>query len=153
MIIIDGRDKSAVKALANQFGAFDQWGPHLTITTEMILRYADESGDHNPPHVDRTVRNPLVAHGRLLLQKLPLLRPEPLFSFSHVQWPYEVEGEHRLTNVVLEGDTIHARERVAEVFYKEKRFRITYQYVVHVATCMEALALKGAVTLLYYLQE
>ena len=148
MIKIDGRDREAVVALETQFSRFGDYGPQLKITEEMIRTYADESGDFNPRHIKDG-----IAHGDLLLQKLPLLRPSPLFQLIYVEDPFKMRAEQNFPHVVLVGDTIYGRERVSRVFYKKQRFLLTFEYEVRVSNYEDKIALKGTVTLRYPLES
>jgi acyl dehydratase len=113
-------DRAALQALVSEdFGVF---GEPLTVTQEMIDRFAELADDHQWIHVDveRCRReSPLgttMAHGFLVLGLLTALKP-PLGPRIVGQGSVINYGADKLRFVapVPAGSAIHARRRIAHV--------------------------------------
>lgn len=83
------------------------------ITAELVRRYADASGDHNPIHLDPDVaaRSPfggVVAHGMLLLAYVA----ESLARAFGPSWAESGELRVRFRTPVLLGERVAASGRV-----------------------------------------
>jgi acyl dehydratase len=113
-------DLDALQALVSE--DFGDFGEPLTVTQEMIDRFADLTDDHQWIHVDRQRcqrESPLrttIAHGFLILSLLTALKP-PLGPRIVGQGSLLNYGADKLRFVapVPAGSAIHARRRIAHV--------------------------------------
>ena len=119
--------------------AFGAWSEPVTVTQEMIDRFADLTGDHQWIHVDveRAKRESpfggTIAHGFLTLSLLPQMR-------GKAEW--RIVGYGNATNYganklrfvmpVSAGAQIHARSRLVGVEAKPKGTQVTQEIQVHV---------------------
>jgi len=117
---------------------FGPWSAPLTVTQDMIERFADLTGDRQWIHVDveRARReSPLgttIAHGFLLLSLLPRLQPEPRFKLTDYRGALNYGSNNlRFLAVVPAEGRIHARQRLAAVESKPKGVLLTHELAVH----------------------
>jgi acyl dehydratase len=120
--------------------AFGPFGSEVTITQDMINKFAELTGDHQWIHVDverckreSPFKQP-IAHGFLTLSLLPVLRAGS---------DYQIVGYGNATNYgadklrfvspVPAGSKIHARSRLVAVEAKPKGTQVTQEINVHVA--------------------
>lgn len=87
-----------------------------TVTQEVIRRYADASGDHNPLHIDpqfaaTTTFGGTIAHGMLVLAYLS----EMLTAAFGQRWAGGGQIKARFRAPARPGDTITASGRVTAV--------------------------------------
>ena len=125
----------------------------LTVTQEMIDKFAEATGDHQWIHVDveRARRDgpfgTTIAHGFLTLSLLGKLRPPQPFKL--VGWAnvlnYGSDGL-RFLAPVPSGSRIHARQRLADVQPKKNGTIIVNEMAVHVVGAEKpSLLYKGMV--------
>jgi acyl dehydratase len=112
-------DHEALQALVSP--ELGPWGEPLTITQEMIDRFADLTGDRQWIHVDveRCRReSPLgttIAHGFLLLSLLPALAGPGGQIVGHKTVLNYGADNLRFLSPVPSGSAVHARRRIAHV--------------------------------------
>src|SRR5215472_13344979 len=104
------------KMISDQLGPF---GDEVTVTQEMINKFADLTGDHQWIHVDveRCKReSPFggpIAHGFLTLSLLPVLRARTSYSIGgHGNATNYGANKLRFVAPVPAGAAIHARSRL-----------------------------------------
>ena len=122
-------DIAALEALvSDELGPF---GPAITVSQDMINRFADVTNDHQWIHVDeaRAKASPFggtIAHGFLLLSLLPGMRDG---SDLHITGMGSVVNygadKLRFTGPVRAGSEVHLRRRVAGVLQKPKGVQLT----------------------------
>lgn len=130
-------DLTTLRALAaEEFGPF---GAEVTITQEMIDRFADLTGDRQWIHVDveRARRESpyrgTIAHGFLVLSLVPVLRrraDRQITGYANIV----NYGSDRLRFVkpVAAGQTVHARSRLVAVEEKPKGVMLSEEIQVSV---------------------
>jgi acyl dehydratase len=122
--------------VTEEFGA---WGPEVTVTQEMINKFAELTGDHQWIHVDvdRAKRESpfktTIAHGFLTLSLLPVLRA----GSDHKVVGYGNATNYgsdklRFVSPVPAGSKVHARARMVAVEPKPKGTQVTQEIAVHV---------------------
>lgn len=91
--------------------------PAVTVTREMILAYADVSGDHTPVHVDEAFAakshfGGIVAHGLLGLAIADGLKCQGSLQFppgASLGWTWD------FLKPIRADDTVHVRYRIAHM--------------------------------------
>jgi acyl dehydratase len=100
---------------------YGEWGPEVTMSQDVIDRFADLTDDHQWIHVDteRAKTGPFgttIAHGFLILAMLPRVRPSLGFDVvgesSRVNYGAE---SYRFLAPVPSGSTLHAKGRLIDV--------------------------------------
>lgn len=136
MIELRFDDFVALRAFAG--GEFGPWGPALTVTQDMIDRFADLTGDRQWIHVDveRARRESpfggTVAHGLLTLSLLPSMDP-----LNHVRIVGSASAINygsralRFLAPVPAGCTLRARSRLLDVEPHAKGTLLTFEFAVH----------------------
>src|SRR5438105_11819722 len=118
--------------------AFGPFGPELTVTQDMINRFAELTGDHQWIHVDveRAQRESpfkqTIAHGFLTLSLIPQLRAASdyqLVGFGNAT-NYGAD-KLRFVGPVPAGAKIHARARLVAAEGKPKGTQIATEINVH----------------------
>lgn len=134
---IDVRDIAALnEAVSDQFGEFSA---PVTITQEMVNRFADLTGDRQWIHIDveRARREspfgaPIV-HGFFLLALLPTLRsPQPFALTGYSNATNYGSGGLRFLAPVVVGSAIHARQRLKRVEQHRRGTLLTSEVAIHV---------------------
>jgi acyl dehydratase len=119
--------------------AFGDWSEPITVTQDMINRFAELTGDHQWIHVDVERANrdspfkTTIAHGFLTLSLLPAMR-------SKAEW--KIVGYGNATNYganklrfvrpVPAGAQVHAHGRLVGAEAKPKGTQVTQEINVHV---------------------
>ena len=136
MIALRFDDFTALHACAG--GEFGPWGPALTVTQDMIDRFADLTGDRQWIHVDveRARRESpfggTVAHGLLTLSLLPSMDP-----LNHVRIVGSASAINygsrglRFLAPVPAGCALRARSRLLDVEQHAKGTLLTFEFAVH----------------------
>ena len=140
--------------VSDSFGPF---GSEVTITQDMINKFADLTGDHQWIHVDveRCKRESpfkgTIAHGFLTLSLLPVLRAGS---------DYKVVGYGNATNYgsdklrfvspVPAGSKVYARARMVGAEAKPKGTQVTQEIAVHVVGQDQRPALTYTMLVLYH---
>lgn len=118
---------------------FSPYGAAVTITQDMINRFADVTHDHQWIHLDveRAARESpfktTIAHGFLVLSLLPHLRVRPdlrIVGYSNVV-NYGAD-KLRFVSPVPAGSAVHARGRVVQVEGKPKGTLLTEEWQISV---------------------
>ena len=122
--------------ISDQFGA---WSQPLTITQDMINRFADLTGDHQWIHVDverakreSPFRQP-IAHGFLTLSMMPAMKREPDWvpaGFGNAT-NYGA-NKLRFVSPVPAGAKIRSHSRLMNVEAKPKGTEVTQEIQVQV---------------------
>jgi acyl dehydratase len=145
--IVDVHDHDVVKTLVSE--QFGLWGPKIHIDKKEVQRFAEASGDFNPLHLDDEIAatgpfGQAVAHGGLIVQKLPLLRPKPVFQLTGVGDPVRMRSVQEYVAPVPVGSWVRARERVKQVrcaeMLNKKAWMLMIAYEVEVVEGSIALA-------------
>lgn len=136
---------------SNVYGAF---GPSVMISQQLIVAFAELTGDKNPLHLDvsAAANGPFgkrVAHGALITSLYPRMMPPSLFAFerSHV---VNRGFTAKFNKPVFAGHTIAVRHRIervtgssaARIVYVDFRFEI-------MNLTAQNQAANGTLTLLY----
>ena len=117
-----------VAALQARVGEpYSPWGPEVTITQDMINRFADVTIDHQWIHIDverAQKESPLkctIAHGFFVLSLLPHLRQRVDMQVVGYRNVLNYGADKlRFLSPVPAGSTVHARCRVVSVEVKPK---------------------------------
>ena len=149
-------DCADVTALESEISAdFGAWSKPVTVTQDMINRFAELTGDRQWIHLDveRARRESpfgnTIAHGFLLLSLLPQLQPAPVFTLSGYSTAFNYGSDNlRFLAPVPAGTAIHAHQRLAAVERKPKGVLLTYEIAIH-ATGGERPALLYNLQVLY----
>jgi 3-hydroxybutyryl-CoA dehydratase len=109
-----------------------------TLTQDMLNRYADASGDHNPIHIDEsfaktTAMEGTIAHGMLVLSFIS----EMMAGAFGKQWLASGSLDVRFRAPARPGDTVTARAAAQEP--KEGRLR----YAVEVVSETDEVLISG----------
>ena len=117
---------------------FGPWGPEVTVTQEMINRFADLTGDHQWIHVDveRARSGPFggaIAHGFFVLALIARMYPPLSFDIvgesSRVNYGAE---SYRFLAPVPSGSTLHARSRLIDVREHAQGTILVQEHVAHI---------------------
>jgi 3-hydroxybutyryl-CoA dehydratase len=109
-----------------------------TLTQDMLNRYADASGDHNPIHIDEafaatTPMGGTIAHGMLVLSFIA----EMMAGAFGERWLQSGSLDVRFRNPARPGDTVTARATAQEP--KDGRLR----YAVEVVSQADEVLISG----------
>ncbi len=122
-------DVDAIESLVSEeFGPF---GPPVTVTQEMINRFADVTNDHQWIHVDeeRAAASSFggtIAHGFLLLSLLPGMSDGSDTKLTGMSSVVNYGADKlRFTGAVRAGSAVHLRRRIAAVLNKPKGTQLT----------------------------
>jgi acyl dehydratase len=127
--------KTLRELISEEFGP---WGPDVTVTQEMINRFADLTADHQWIHVDveRAKKGPFgvpIAHGFLTLGLMAKLQPKLRFDVvgegSRVHYGCE---NFRFLVPVPAGATLHARTRLTKVREHEQGTLLIKELSAHI---------------------
>ena len=117
---------------------FGPWGPVVTVTQDMVDRFAELTGDKLWIHIDveRAQRESpfgtTVAHGFLTLSLLPLLDPHDLIIVGYSSAAnYGARGLRFLAPVPA-GSCIHAQARLIAAEPHKKGALLTFATAVHI---------------------
>ncbi len=110
-----------------------------TLTQEMLNRYADASGDHNPIHIDQafaatTPMGGTIAHGMLVLSFIA----EMMAGAFGQRWLQSGSLDVRFRNPARPGDTVTARATAQDP--KDGRLR----YAVEVISQADEVLISGS---------
>jgi len=134
---IDAADLAALRAqVTDQFG---DWSNTVTITQDMVDRYADLTGDRQWIHIDveRARReSPFgapVVHGFFLLGLMPSLRAPQRYAVANYTSAanYGSAGLRFLAPVVV-GSTVHLRQRLKQVEAHKRGTLLTSEVAFHI---------------------
>jgi len=124
------------KMVSEEFGPF---GDQMTVTQDMINKFAELTGDHQWIHVDVErckKESPFggpIAHGFLTLSLLPKLRSRTNYTIvGHGNATNYGANKLRFVAPVPAGATLHARSRLMAVEPKPKGTMITQEIQVNV---------------------
>ena len=101
------------RKISDQFGG---WSQPITVTQDMINRFADLTGDHQWIHVDVERAKRPIAHGFLTLSLLPAMKREPEWvptGFGNAT-NYGA-NKLRFVSPVPAGAQVHSRARLMAV--------------------------------------
>lgn len=119
---------------------FGPWGPEITVTQEMIDRFAELTGDRQWIHVDveRAKRESpfggTIAHGFLTLSLLPALTSGGDIRIAGFGSAINYGADKlRFLSPVPAGATVRARSRLLAVDPRPRGTQITQEIAVHVA--------------------
>ena len=119
---------------------FSPFGEPVTITQDMINRFADVTLDHQWIHLDteRAARESpfktTIAHGFLVLSLLPKLRVRPDLAITGYANVVNYGADKlRFVNPVPAGSTVHARGRILAVEAKPKGTLVTEEWQIALA--------------------
>ncbi|RMF95689.1 MAG: MaoC family dehydratase [Gammaproteobacteria bacterium] len=132
----------------------------LTVTQDLVNRFADATGDHQWIHVDpdrAAKESPFggtIAHGYLTLSLYPMLRglvdpDKPLFPGVRNVINYGL-NKLRFTNAVKVGDRIRARCKLLDVKEVKGALQITEQYTVEIEGQERPACVAECIMLLYF---
>jgi len=130
-------DIAGLKKMASEeFGPF---GDQMTVTQDMINKFAELTGDHQWIHVDVErckKESPFggpIAHGFLTLSLLPKLRSRTNYTIvGHGNATNYGANKLRFVAPVPAGATLHARSRLMAAEPKPKGTMITQEIQVNV---------------------
>jgi acyl dehydratase len=124
------------KVVSEEFGPF---GDQMTVTQDMINKFAELTGDHQWIHVDVErckKESPFggpIAHGFLTLSLLPKLRSRTNYTIvGHGNATNYGANKLRFVAPVPAGATLHARSRLMAVEPKPKGTMVTQEIQVNV---------------------
>jgi len=124
------------KMVSEEFGPF---GDQMTVTQDMINKFAELTGDHQWIHVDVErckKESPFggpIAHGFLTLSLLPKLRSRTNYTIvGHGNATNYGANKLRFVAPVPAGASLHARSRLMAVEPKPKGTMITQEIQVNV---------------------
>lgn len=132
----------------------------LTVTQDLVNRFADATGDHQWIHVDperAAKESPFggtIAHGYLTLSLYPMLRglvdpDKPLFPGVRNVINYGL-NKLRFTNAVKVGDRIRARCKLLDAKEVKGALQITEQYTVEIEGQERPACVAECIMLLYF---
>ncbi len=128
-------DLAALRALVGE--EFGPWGPEITVSQEMIDRFADLTGDRQWIHVDveRARRESpfggTIAHGFFVLSLIPALRRRTDRAIGGYRNIVNYGSDKlRFVSPVPSGATLHARSRVVAVEQKQKGVMVSEEIEV-----------------------
>jgi acyl dehydratase len=141
------------KMVSEELGPF---GDQMTVTQDMINKFADLTGDHQWIHVDVErckKESPFggpIAHGFLTLSLLPKLRSRTNYTIvGHGNATNYGANKLRFVAPVPAGATLHARSRLMAVEPKPKGTMVTQEIQVNVVG-QEAPAIIYEMVVLYH---
>ncbi len=145
-----------VAALQARVGEpYSPWGQQVTITQDMINRFADVTIDHQWIHIDverAQKESPLkatIAHGFLVLSLLPHLRQRVDMQVVGYRNVLNYGADKlRFLSPVPAGSTVHARCRVVAIEAKPKGTLVTEEIEIAVVG-MERPALTYTMLMLF----
>lgn len=145
-----------VAALQARVGEpYSPWGQQVTITQDMINRFADVTIDHQWIHIDverAQKESPLkatIAHGFLVLSLLPHLRQRVDMQVVGYRNVLNYGADKlRFLRPVPAGSTVHARCRVVAIEAKPKGTLVTEEIEIAVVG-MERPALTYTMLMLF----
>ncbi len=132
----------------------------LTVSQELVDKFADATGDHQWIHVDperAAKESPFgstIAHGYLTLSLYPMLRglvdpDKPLFPGVKNVINYGL-NKLRFTNAVKVGDRIRARCKLLDAKEVKGALQITEQYTVEIEGQERPACVAECIMLLYF---
>ncbi len=134
---VDVRDVETLASFVSP--EFGPWSQPVTVTQEMIDRFADLTGDRQWIHVDveRARRESpfgaTIAHGFLLLSLLPTLSaPRSWQPVNHTSAANFGSAGLRFLAPVPAGSSIHARQRLKNVEQHRRGTLVTSEVAIHV---------------------
>jgi hypothetical protein len=128
-------DIGALKARSGE--EWSPFGDPITVTQDMISRFADVTHDHQWIHIDeeRAAReSPLgstIAHGFLILSLIPRLRQRPDLEITGYGNVLNYGADKlRFLNPVVPGSAVHARCRIVAAEAKPRGTLVTEEIEV-----------------------
>ncbi len=125
-----------IEGLNAQAGEFSGWSAPVTVTQEMINRFADLTGDHQWIHVDveratREIGGP-IAHGYLTLSLIPMLGAQIMRVEGVTRGINYGCNKVRFTNMVRVGKRVRMRQKLVNVEAKSGGLQLTNECTLEI---------------------